>query len=101
MTGAQPIHRTTGERGPVFPFASLAALWIVARVDSRAWRWEPVDLEAIRRARETLARTRLIQIQAGRSADGCPLYSILPIQRADLQAFAAVESPAVSPTLDR
>lgn len=72
MSGAQPIHRTTGARGPVFPFASLAALWIVARVDSRAWRWEPVDLENKR----------------AEFLDEC-------------RDFAAVESPAVSPTLDR
>lgn len=79
MSGAQPVNHRTGERGPVFPSATEAALWIVARDDFRAWRWELVDLEDKPRR----------------------VYCVLRPTAADCAAFAAVESPAVSPTLDR
>jgi hypothetical protein len=44
QTCYQPVHKLTGERGPALPYAINAALWIIERRDSSAWRWEAVPV---------------------------------------------------------
>ena len=46
MSRAQPIHRLTGERGPVCESATEAVLWIVTHEDPGAWTWECVAVPA-------------------------------------------------------
>lgn len=44
MSGAtyMPVQIFSGEKGPAYPFFTLAAFWVATRSDSAAWKIEHV-----------------------------------------------------------